>query len=880
MTWLIRSSLVSLLLFTFAHISFLEAQQTIPPTQSVAIAKNATISLPANWQANESRQSNVLEIFERKALPDKEGEFLQSRITVVTEDRSSFADALKRLAGIAAEVPSSPPTFLTISGWPALIRHYSVLLEQPGMEHRDQEESAAGGERPLTQRVTIAIAAGSQLFRVEAVLAPGADPKLAAEAETIGRGLKVPPPPASQRTEILNSLKTLRAQFVSSQPEAERNRKTVLARVRPPPVLQGPWTGVDTQGGGPTPPTTPVLVHETSGELELAVSNDGRTVVVATNSGYSYSHDAGQTFTRGGPTPASFPHDGDPSLALGATPTFYYAFLGRPDGSAAANNVTGCSVSVAVSADTGNTFTFRNHAVFCANGKSTCGPDQEHLAADHLNAAKTGDQLYVVWRNFTPAQAASTLVCTNLGANYVAPSIVCSVDGGQNWTAPKSLGTGDFPRVTVGQDGFVYVIFRENSNVVLDKFSSCENGLAVQQGWPVTVASINDVTCPEPGLDRCNDGNTLSSQMAAVATDDPTHVFVAYATNDGVGEDIVVRDSVDGGLTFPRQVIINSGSESSHRFMPWVCPVDDAAFVSWYDRRKASQVTSTNQECETGCQKTHSDCLKSGIPAWECGQGLSNCTNKCKTLSNNDLTEYFYAFARPVGGSLQTFGETDLSGRPDPQCASGWPDGARSAQDYLSCSVQPQTASVGGGEPKYGDYNGNACASSHAYFAWASATAPIGLPAVSGMNVFFAATPSPATLTIRKILSPADTLAHFFLTLDGVARTGAVANDGSTGPLTVLPGPHVVGELNAGDASQFNFSGSIGGDCAFDGSITLNPGDNKTCTITNTREAKTTCLNNCEKFHSSCMASVGQPGGKTAAQCSMEYNQCKQRCGP
>ncbi|MGH9745627.1 MAG: hypothetical protein ACRD59_05890 [Candidatus Acidiferrales bacterium] len=823
----------------------------------------------------EKRQDNVQELVLREVVPGKPGEYRQSRIVVTTENRTSFEDSKKRLADVAAEIPSSAPEFLTISGWPALIRYYTLPMERPGRpQRRDEAEPSRGGESPLTQRVTTAIAAGTQFFRLEASLAPGADSKVAKQVELIGRSLKVPGPPPTEQPEIQKTLKNLRAQF-RRQAGAKQEQTAVAERLR--------LTGILVSGGvlnpnGPPPvsPTTPVLANQTRGELEMAVSGDGRNIVVATNGGFSFSNDGGQTFTNGGAIPASFPHDGDPSMAIGATPTFYLAFLGNPDGSAGANNVSGCSVSLAISSDTGNTFTFRNHAVLCPNGMNACGPDQEHIAADRLHGTHTGDQLYAVWRNFSPTNPSSTAMCSKIDG-FASPSIVCSTNSGTNWTQPRSLGSGDFPRVAVGSDGFVYVVYRQNGNIELDKFSSCANGLTLQAGWPVTVAGVSDVACPVPGLDRCNDGNRLSSHMVAVDTNNPAHVWVAFATNNGSGENIMASDSLDGGRTFPRQVIVNTGP-ATRRFMPWICPVDDTAIVSWYDRRKASQVTNTNTKCVADCKKTRDDCEEAGFRPAICGPVYARCTSTCYTHSSNDLTEYFYGFARPQGDSLQSFGETDVSGTPDPQCASGWPDGARSAADFNSCSVQPQTASVGGGLPKYGDYNGNACAAGHGYFAWASATAPTGATAVSGINVFFVATPAAATLTIRKIVNPSNSSGHFFVTLDGVPRTGSVADGGTTGPLTVLPTSHLVGELEAGDASLINFEVLIGGDCAADGTVTLNPGDHKTCTITNTRRPKAACLQDCKEFYDSCVADVGNPGALTHAQCSAAYSQCKQRC--
>ena len=148
--------------------------------------------------------------------------------------------------------------------------------------------------------------------------------------------------------------------------------------------------------------------------------------------------------------------------------------------------------------------------------------------------------------------------------------IVCSNDGGQNWTA-AAFFAGDFPRITVGQDGFVYVVFRNGNNVNLHRFNSCTAGLAPQAGFPVTVATVgpNFVQCPMPGLDRCNNGNILTSPMVAVDDSNANHIFVAYAQNTAANnENVIVQDSTDGGLTWPaaRAVTVN-GAVNARRFM-------------------------------------------------------------------------------------------------------------------------------------------------------------------------------------------------------------------------------------------------------------------------------------------------------------------------
>jgi hypothetical protein len=298
---------------------------------------------------------------------------------------------------------------------------------------------------------------------------------------------------------------------------------------------------------------------------------------------------------------------------------------------------------------------------------------------------------------------------------------VCSQDNAANWTAPAAIGAGDYPRVSVASDGFVYVVYRSGANVMLNKYSSCSAGLVQQAGFPVTVAAgVSAITCPMPGLDRCNNGNDLRSMTVAADDTNANHIYVAYATTTVAGnENVIVRDSVDGGLTWPNTTTINEAT-TARRFMPWLCTVNGTGAVSWYDRRAA-------------------------------------------TVANNDLTDFYVGGASAQGTDLVAHIERNLSVNADAQCASGWPCAPRAVNDSEFCSVQPQlagrctapggggsntpcdfsaggcpvgeTCSTAGGCPKYGDYNGIACVSDRIYTAWASATAPPGLPAAAGLNI-------------------------------------------------------------------------------------------------------------------------------------------------
>src|SRR3990172_3671083 len=230
-----------------------------------------------------------------------------------------------------------------------------------------------------------------------------------------------------------------------------------------------------------------------------------------------------------------------------------------------------------------NRFTISN-AVVCPNPDpagiipvpGSCFPDQEHIGADRTNMAPGGDQVYSTWRNFDAADQDAGLVC--------------SQDNGATWTAPFDLmGNSFFPRITVGQNGFVYVAaYSSPGPYRIWKFSSCQSGLALQAGFPLNVVARIPVVCPFPGHDRCD--QNPSSQTVAVDDTNPNHIYYAFSENTAAGnEDIIVQDSLDGGATWPggRRVQVNAAVPSP-RIMPWICTTGGDAFVTWYDRRAAT----------------------------------------------------------------------------------------------------------------------------------------------------------------------------------------------------------------------------------------------------------------------------------------------------
>jgi hypothetical protein len=686
------------------------------------------LRLPPTWREVAPKASGMREF--ASVARAETGATATGRMTLTVEVRADAAGALARLREIDAE-HAEPANYLEIAGWPALQRIARVTESLPG-----------NGERSGARTVllaTTAIAIGEKVVRLQGVLPPGATTQMATEMLAIGTTLSPPvmrPKGASEAA--VQGLRS--APRLGSEPSTPSSGSIPKASAIKPATksLDGLVQRLADLGNA-------------NSEIAIAMSNDGRYVVVGSNSrDFRTSSDGGKTFPTSG-TVAAGPGagaNGDPSIAFGASGNFYYAFIGFPAAVAGNNR---CSTAMTRSTDNGQTFTFVADATVCTdNGGNACFPDQEHIAADRFNLSNVGgDLVYSTWRNFSGGGCGGTGQATG---GPVIPTLVCSSDSGATWPTTRQVGNAgdEFPRITVGQDGFVYVVYRAGNNVMLNKFSSCDAGLNQVAGFPVTVAAgITDVTCKSagaiPGLDRCNGRNTLSSHSVAVDDTNASHVFVAYANNTSAGqnEEIRIRDSTDGGATWPRSVRVDSGV-TARRYMPWVCATSGTAFLSWYDMRFA-------------------------VP----GGGGSN--------QPNDRADFFGGSAYVnAGGSLVAGPEFRLSDVSDPLCASGWPSATDNAFDSETCGVQPQLAgicqntatppvnqapttrcdfsdcggagantggtcqcgagfvcNVGRGAPKYGDYNYVACGAGRYIAAWASATSPPSItPASTGIDTF------------------------------------------------------------------------------------------------------------------------------------------------
>lgn len=402
------------------------------------------VLVPTGWSVAPETFKNARSLVKdaRRGAAD-----LPAEVQIYVEPRLDHDDALNQIRELTSFVSDEARFVTEIAGWPA------VQIEQH--ETRPQPSQGTPYSEPEVLRIMTYIAVRDTLFVVTGTLPPDARDELVDTVLDITASLDLGG--ASDLEQLRQDLDLLETsigpdQGAAPEPRAARTGRGAIAGLS---VTAGAETGavidpnirIDAAGRG---------------ELEVAVSPDGLDVVIALQSRrFVSSNNGGISFPNSGQPGAG---NGDPSIAQGQSGDFYLAWIDTGCGTAYTTFNVGTlpaqtfgydCTGMARSTDNGVTFQSNtvNPAVVCigqapAGGvdpAGACFPDQEHIAADRVTAgAGGGDQVYSTWRNFNSANQDAGLVC--------------SQDSGVNWTAPITLGANSFfPRITVGQDGFVYV---------------------------------------------------------------------------------------------------------------------------------------------------------------------------------------------------------------------------------------------------------------------------------------------------------------------------------------------------------------------------------------------------------------------------------------
>jgi len=738
---------------TFISLSLLEAQsQPTQPTTTFQLERGAgSIQYPSGWTPR--HYSNVYELWnvtaDKLASAASEERNSVPRIDMSVTPVANHAEALHRLREIEAE-SGMTSRYVAIGGWPALQRRQ--LVPKP---HEGDDVDSDGAKLFM---VTTAVAAGATVVRLDGFAPETASPGVVDQMESIGRSwwpaTASDPATADKEVQQLRnspSLRVPRASLPGAPPVAAPAGAPASAKTVENSATPTPGTAVNLG----------IFNTNEGSESEIAVSSTGSNIVVAQQCSYRFSTDGGATFSTSGGYPGGGGNctGGDSSLAVGKSGNFYWDTIGSntstcPPSPPAISPNCNNTQEISVSTNSGQSFSFSANVIDC-RVTAGCGfgnvPDQEHISADRVNASGSGqDQVYHVFRQ---------------GFGF---GISCSTDSGATFSAVAFYNNGstDFPRITVSQNGTVFVATINGNNVELWSFSSCQSGLALGLNHQTIATGINQVTCPVSGLDRCNNGNVLTSPTVAVDDTNANHLYAAYAVSTNPppsntsfpgNENILVQESTTGGSTWSSSVQVNQGTSGTggRRFQPWGCATGGTFYVSWLDRRNS-------------------------------------------TSSSNDLTDYFSSSAFDSGGVLTGGTDFMIDTNADPECASGWGCQSRSIYDSESCSTQPQfggkcgtanplaatdsgtpcnfaspvcvvpgeSCQLGGGCPKYADYTGNACLLGRLYNAWPSATDQPGATTAGGnITSFFVETVVGPTGTMTTYTGPVSGEYNYSVTL-------------------------------------------------------------------------------------------------------------------
>jgi hypothetical protein len=138
--------------------------------------------------------------------------------------------------------------------------------------------------------------------------------------------------------------------------------------------------------------------------------------------------------------------------------------------------------------------------------------------------------------------------------------------------------------------------------------------------------------------------------------------------------------------------------------------------------------------------------------------------------------------------------------------------------------------------------------------------------------------PTPASITVSSVrTSQGDRGGSFNLQIDGETKAANVES-GTTGSVPVSAGVHRVSVTAGTGTSMSNYRIAIGGACAPDGTVAVQSGEQKSCTVSIAATPRASCLWQCDLDYTSCAEAVKQGGGGTQRECAQKRSECERGC--
>jgi Prealbumin-like fold domain len=251
---------------------------------------------------------------------------------------------------------------------------------------------------------------------------------------------------------------------------------------------------------------------------------------------------------------------------------------------------------------------------------------------------------------------------------------------------------------------------------------------------------------------------------------------------------------------------------------------------------RLKQVQESGQPAqETGNQELslHADAL-AAVPGLATAVAATSITTDQAVVDTATLTA---AGGHPVTGEVQFFVCGPESIAP-PDCSHG---GVRVGGPQVVALVPPPNGPNGQATIEFPQAGvGQMAPGRYCFRAEYTPDAVAAYSATLHTNVTtecFVATLPPPQLTVTKLCVPESDPGLFNLLLDGSAVPDGtdVPCGGSRGPFQTGVGTHNLSESAGTGTNLADYTSTIGGDCAADGSITIALGNSATCTVTNVR---------------------------------------------
>lgn len=305
----------------------------------------------------------------------------------------------------------------------------------------------------------------------------------------------------------------------------------------------------------------------------VVVAYNSSTAAASNYSGYSYSDEAGTTFTEIRPSPFATGHGtnfGDPVIVYSPQNQIWYTFWltgGAGDcgaqgiGAWSSGNLTNWSTLSCVHVGTAD--------------------DRQSGAVDASPTSPYYGRLYVAWNDF--ANASGSLV------------VATSTDSGTTWSAPVVVHSGFIrqAQITTGPDGTVYSLALDEGG---GGANPRQNYVYVSTDGGATWGShAMGAAYPAPGAVTCGYFRAITPiwrhmgyGQPGVGPDGTVHyVYTAGAAGDE-GDIYYVR-STDHGTTWSAPLRMNTDGGTRAQWMPSLAvTANGRVLVSWYDRRNTA----------------------------------------------------------------------------------------------------------------------------------------------------------------------------------------------------------------------------------------------------------------------------------------------------